>query len=98
MPRACEHAAFSARLSELAGRARAGDWRDLEREWAGFVGDLDEHMSSQESRLFGHVAKQIRSEHDAIRHLLKEISAEIEVFSIRPCDWDLLAHVLDDCG
>lgn len=88
-----DHLAFRDQFADICGRARSGDWRDLDDAWGGFAENVRDHLAFEERELFGAYAERdedsrvlvdrLRAEHDEIRRGLDEIGIEIQLKSIR---------------
>ncbi len=99
-----DHLAFRDRFVDICGRARSGDWRDLDDVWGGFAASLRDHLAFEERELFGAYAERdadsrilvdrLRAEHDEIRRTLDELGIQIQLKSIRATTIDAFVEVM----
>lgn len=99
-----DHLEFGDRFADVCGRARTGDWRDLDDVWGGFSKAVREHLAFEERELFGAYAERdadsralverLRAEHDEIRRGLDELGIEIQLKCIRATTIDAFVAVM----
>ena len=99
-----DHVDFDRRFDVLCGRALAGDWRDLDAEWAAFSTDIEAHLAFEETVLFPAFAKQsaecsalvkrLALEHAVIRELIEEIAIAIQLHQVRAWTIELLVELM----
>lgn len=99
-----DHVEFSDRFADVCGRARTGDWRDLDDVWGGFSRAVREHLAFEEHELFAAYAERdadnharverLRTEHDEIRRRLDELGIEIQLKCIRASTIDAFVALM----
>ncbi len=99
-----DHLEFRARFADVCGRARTGDWRDLDDVWSALAKALREHLAFEEREMFEDYAAQdagsralidrLREEHDQIRRDLDELGIEIQLKCIRAATIDAFVALM----
>lgn len=99
-----DHIDFDRRFEDLCGRARAGDWHDLDEVWSQFAADVEAHLAFEEDVLFPAYAKQSQEckelvkrlvgEHAVLRELLLEIGVAIQLHDIRVWTIEVFVELL----
>ncbi len=99
-----DHLEFDARFADVRGRARSGDWRDLDDAWGGFSRAVREHLASEERDLFDAYAahdadsrslvERLRADHEQIRRTLDELGIEIQLECVRATTIDAFVALM----
>jgi hypothetical protein len=101
-----DHVDFVARFADIEERARSGDWQELDEVWSRFAADVEAHLVFEEREALPILARQglheralvrhLQADHAAIRHLLDEIGAQIQLHVIRAATIEVFLELMRD--